>query len=114
MSGDRELDGWISDDWEQGMEEAPRLIFQDRAFTRGDAWDREGMHVLAPGGRLTIVDDDGSLLWSGVLRTRRLGLLARFGPRTLAPPGIDDATWRGWFRRRPPLAARYQPPPTGR
>ncbi|MCB9703790.1 MAG: hypothetical protein H6711_17975 [Myxococcales bacterium] len=111
MAAGGELDGWIADFWEQGMEEEPWLIFQDRAFTRGESWEREGMHVLAPGGRLTIFEEDGAVRWSGVLRVRRLGLFGRFGRRTLAPPGIDDAAWRAWFRRRPALRARYRPPP---
>lgn len=105
------LDGWIADYWEQGMEEAPWLVFQDRAFTSGSSWERAGMHRLTAGGALTIFRADGTVLWSGVLRRRRLGLLGRFGPVTLTPADVDEATWASWFRRSPNLRASYRPPP---
>jgi len=101
-----ELEGWIADFWEQGMEEIPWLIFQDQAFTIGDSWDRTGMHRLAPGGTLTIFEN-GTVLWSGVLKHRRLGLL---GPISITPANTDEATWLSWFRRSPCLRARYRPP----
>jgi hypothetical protein len=105
------LQGWVSEFWEQGMEEAPWLIFQDHRYTNGESWDRAGMHRLAPGGTLTIfADGRSSVLWSGVLRQRRLGLLGVLGPRSLTPNEVNEATWVSWFRRSPSLQADYCPP----
>ena len=113
MDADRgELAGWIADYWEQGMEEEPWLTFQDEAFTAGATWDRAGLHRLAPGGVLTIFED-GAVRWSGVLGLRRTGLFGLFGAFTITPPDVDERTWRSWFRRSPPLRARYRPPAPG-
>ena len=103
---DEEL-GWISTFWEQGMEESPWLIFQGRSPDGDDRWERERMRRLAAGDRLTILESEGAVLWSGTLSVRRLGLLGIIGPRTLAPAGIDEALWLSWFRRNPPLVARW-------
>lgn len=76
------MDGWISTFWEQGMEEYPRLIFQDEVFTEGSQWMREGMHDVAAGDELTIFTPDGEVLWQGKLKWRRQGW---FGHTTLVP-----------------------------
>ncbi len=102
--------GWISTFWEQGMEEPPWLVFQGRSPDGDERWDRGLMRRLDGGDRLTIIGDDGEVLWSGALRWRRLGLFGIVGPRTLAPAGIDEALWRSWFVRKPPLVARWRRP----
>ncbi len=106
--------GWISTFWEQGMEETPWLVFQGRSPDGEDRWERGRMRRLAAGDRLTIFDSDsdsdGATLWSGTLSARRLGLLGIIGPRTLAPAGVDEALWLSWFRRDPPLVARWRRP----
>ena len=33
--------------------------------------------------------------------------------RTITPRDVDEATWHSWFRRSPPLRARYRPPAPG-
>lgn len=97
------MDGWISNYWEQGMEEPARLIFQDERFTNGRSWSPEGMHEPLPGDELTIYSPDGDVLWQGRLKLRRKGW---FGESTLIPPEVGEAQWRHWFHLEPPLRAR--------
>lgn len=97
------MDGWISTFWEQGMEELPWLIFQDEAFTQGEAWSREGMHQLRDGDQLTLFTPDGDVLWQGELRSRRQSW---FGQPTLVPPEVGPGQWKSWFSMSPPLRAR--------
>ena len=94
------LKGWIGTYWETGMEEPPRLIFQDERFTEGKSWAMEGMHELRPGHHLTIYAPDGDLLWEGTLGVKRRSW---FGPAHLVPPEIDH-----WFHLHPPLRAELR------
>lgn len=109
--------GFVSDFWEQGMEEAPWHIFQDRRYcaSRQGGWSREGMEELAEGSHLTLFRPDGTVLWSGTLRGRRKGW---FGWLPAAasdwhPPELDAATWDSYFRQSPPLRAHYLPATNG-
>ena len=113
------LHGSISDYNEQGMESDFYLTFQDAAFMGPDGqWDREGWFILAPGDRLTIFHDDGSVLWEGEFGAK---------PHTLAgrierwihkyrmgwhPEDVPYETWIGWFRTRPHLRATLVRPPS--
>lgn len=85
------------------MEESPWLIFQDEKF----GWDRAGMHTFAEGDHLTVLDDDGSVLWAGVIRGRKTGFFSRLaaGSCDWHPEEVAAETWQGWFRRSPPTRA---------
>jgi hypothetical protein len=102
------IEGWISEYWEQGMEYVA-AIFQDRSHATGrdGGWRYEGMHSLCEGDELTILADDGAVLWSG--RVGSMGCDGRLEimPATSAwvPPGIDPAQWREWFCASPSLCA---------
>lgn len=103
--------GWISDFWEQGMEGERWHVFQDIAFAqdRAHGWRREGMYLLQTGDRLTILADDGHLLWQGTLAARRLRWFGRkvspYEPEW-HPVDVSMAVWLGWFRQRPVSRAR--------
>lgn len=111
MTDEPERVGWITTYWEQGMEGYVMYVFQEGPASADGSWPIDKMFLIAAGGELTIVDDDGATLWSGTLASRRLGLFGLFGRRALIPPEIDPETWTSWFERRPPLNARYRPPP---
>lgn len=109
-----EFHGFLSTFWEQGMEEPPWHIFQDRAFCEGleRGWERAGIHPLAEGSRLTIFDLDSRVLWSGEVKGRRLGWFGRLQASSCDwhPPEVPAEVWRGYFHRNPPLRAFYQSP----
>lgn len=106
-----ELRGWISEFTQQGMEGEVWRIFQDEAFTDSNThgWQFEGMHQLADGDTLTILDASDRILWQGILRTqtRWLGLAAGLSPvhPDWHPTDVSVETWSGWFRCQPPLRA---------
>ena len=104
---DYEYQGFISDFWEQGMEESPWLTFQDQRLCKTPlaGWDRAGMYRLKVGSRLRIFEDDGGVLWQGTLGHDQRGLLGRLTgkPISAKPPDVDQTTWDSWFRKRPPL-----------
>lgn len=112
-SVDDTMQGYLSDFWEQGMEEAPWLIFQDARYCAGPrgGWDREGLHRLGEGDRLTIFNEDGSVCWAGTITTRRVGWFSKLqaGSSQWYPEGMDSTTWTGFFRHDPPLKASYRP-----
>jgi hypothetical protein len=103
--------GWITTYYEQGMEGYVMYVFQEGPESADGTWPIDKMFALSPGSELTIVGDDGAILWSGTLVLRRLGLFGLFGRRALIPRGIDPESWRSWFERRPPLTARYRSAP---
>lgn len=106
-----ELHGWIADFWEQGMEEPPWHIFQDEkwADSREGGWSREGMYTFRDGDRLTILEDDGSVLWAGQLRDRKSGWFSTLAASSCEwhPEEVPAETWSAWFRRSPALRAVY-------
>lgn len=108
-----ELHGWISDFWEQGMEEPPWLIFQDEKYAESPAggWSRDGMHTFAEGDHLTILGEDGSVLWAGRLESRKTGWFSRLPASSCDwhPEDVPAETWSGWFRRSPSLRAVFRP-----
>ena len=106
------LDGWIADYWEQGMERMPMWIFQDARFctNRTDGWKIDGMNPLLPGHHLEIFDDDNCVLWEGVIKIRKVGFL---GLKTLypnayewCPEDVEFETWKIWFKTKPSLKAK--------
>ena len=103
------LHGWIADFWEQGMEESPWLTFQDEKYCESPTggWSREGLHRFAEGDHLTILGDDGEVLWTGVLEGRKSGWFSRLeaGSSDWHPEDVEAETWQGWFRRSPALRA---------
>lgn len=100
--------GWIAEYNAQGMESEFWRIFQDRAFAESETagWDFQGMVILGDGHELTILGEDGEALWSGILRSRRVGR-RRLTPQApdWSPPDVPIETWNDWFQRHPPLAA---------
>lgn len=105
------FDGWIAEYHTQGMEEVWQ-IFQDEKFSRSrtEGWNEEGMHILSPGDNLTIYDDEGNELWSGVivlkqnLIERILNWFKRTQPNTFGD--VDPILWVQLFRSQPPLRAK--------
>lgn len=91
-----EIGGWITDYCEFGME-GRALVFQDEAYCNSSGWEREGMHWLADGDVLTILNEDGSVLWHGTL-----------------PSDVDRDVWWGWFEKNPPMRAILTPSPAFR
>ncbi len=110
-----ELRGWISEFTEQGMEGEVWRIFQDEAFSDSNShgWRFEGMHQLANGDALTILDAGDRILWQGILRaqSRWLGFAAGLSPvhPDWHPSDVSLETWCGWFRSQPPLRAILVP-----
>ncbi len=104
---DNRLRGFLSDFWEQGMEERPWLIFQDQRFCRNHrtGWDRAGMYRLKVGARLKIFDHEGGLLWQGTLGDDERGFWGRLTgkPLSVKPADVEQQTWDSWFKSRPPL-----------
>ena len=102
-----ELKGFLSDFWEQGMEEPPWHTFQDQRLceTYRLGWDRAGMYILKVGSRLKIFDHEGDVLWEGTLGHDQRGFLGRLTgkPISAKPPDVDQATWASWFKMRPHL-----------
>lgn len=105
------LQGWIAEYSAQGMEGEVWRIFQDRnhAQSREGGWTLTGMHCLQTGQELTILAEDGAILWTGPIAPTRSGWL---GWRTLhprdpnwTPPEIPLEQWQTWFQASPPLAA---------
>lgn len=103
-----EIKGWISTFLEQGIEEMPWLILQDENFaaSRLHGWQREGMHRLSEGDHLTIMSDDGQVVWTGILHTRRIKW-RKITPQDYRwhPPDVDYQKWQDWFGARPPHRA---------
>ena len=108
-----ELQGFICDFWEQGMEESPWHIFQDARFIGPEpgGWQREGIHQFQDGDHLTILAEDESVLWSGTFVTRKNGLFSKLhaGSCEWHPLDVPQAQWESWFVHQPPLRARYRP-----
>lgn len=106
--------GFLSTFWEQGMEEPPWHIFQDRAYCDGPdrGWDRAGLHQLAEGSQLRVFDHDYRVLWSGQVKGRRQGWFGRLnaGSCDWHPREVPAEVWRSYFNRNPPLRALYQLP----
>lgn len=109
------LQGWVSTYTAMELEGVVWLVFQDARYATGREhdWRFEGMHQLGIGDQLTIFDNNGAVLWSGVIAPRRVGIL---GLRKLnpdhyewSPEGISRETWMGWLSQHPSLAATYQP-----
>ncbi|MGI0494336.1 hypothetical protein ACN4EG_21325 [Alkalinema pantanalense CENA528] len=105
------LQGWIAEYSAQGMEGEVWRIFQDgqAAQSREAGWQLTGMHRLQTGQELTILAEDGAVLWTGPIEPIRVGWFRwrRIFPDDpdWAPPGIPLAQWASWFRASPPLAA---------
>jgi len=105
--------GFLSNYFEQGMEEAAWLTFQDQRFCASleAGWQMEGLHRIGPGDSLQVLRDDGSLAWQGRLQMVRGGFWQRLRgqPATLKPPEIEPEVWHDWFHRSPPWRALYLP-----
>ena len=103
------LHGWIDLYQAQGMS-APAHVFQDARFalSRTEGWEAPGLILLGAGHRLTILADDGAILWSGRLVPRRTWRRWISGRRDEGwiPENTDQADWDAYFRRHPPLNAR--------
>ena len=112
----QELHGWISEYTAQGMEGDVWLIFQDRAYARDreGGWDMAGMYRLQEKDALTIFDEQGQVLWSGVIATRPSGLFNLFkrrpGHPDWSPTDVSLIDWHNWFRHQPPLEAILKRP----
>lgn len=95
------------------MEEPPWLIFQDEKYAESPAggWSRDGMHTFAEGDHLTILGEDGSVLWAGRLESRKTGWFSRLPASSCDwhPEDVPAETWSGWFRRSPSLRAVFRP-----
>lgn len=110
-----ELRGWISEFSEQGMEGEVWRIFQDEAHSDSDShgWRFEGMHRLADGDELTILNAEGSTVWQGLLQnqTRWFGFAKSTTPvePEWHPVDVPLQIWKGWFQARPPMRAILKP-----
>ncbi len=105
--------GYLSNFWEQGMEEFPWRIWQCRRHSQSPTtgWSREGMHRLAEGDQLEVLQHDGCLLWRGCLQTRKQGWFGklRVSRPDWHPPEVASEVWQRWFEQNPPLRARLLP-----
>lgn len=103
--------GWISEYWEQGMEEMPWHIFQDERFcaSRTEGWLHAGIVQLGDGQHLTILNDEGQVMWAGELRARRLRWFDRHPTQPWNywwhPLTVPAATWTAWFGTTPSYRA---------
>ncbi|MBK7201954.1 hypothetical protein [Candidatus Amarolinea dominans] len=103
--------GWISEYWEQGMEEMPWHIFQDERFcgSRTEGWLHAGIVQLGDGQHLTILNDEGQVMWAGVLHSRRLHWLGRRPTQPWNyqwhPLTVPAETWTAWFEAKPSYRA---------
>ena len=105
--------GWVFPYSEQGWEGAVVWAFQDSAYaaSRLAGWDPNGLYWLQRGDRLKIFDDDGALLWQGVIEpVARINLVKRVTPGDgdWFPKGVPLETWREWMWRHPPYAAELE------
>lgn len=105
--------GFLSNYFEQGMEEAAWLTFQDQRFCASleADWKMEGLHRIGPGDSLQVLHNDGSQAWQGQLQLNGGGFWRRLRgqPATLKPPEIETEIWHDWFHRNPPWRALYRP-----
>ena len=106
------LHGWVHAFTEQGMEGDVVWAFQDASFaaSRLSAWEHAGLVFLGEGDHLTILEDDGTVLFSGLLslRTREgcLGLgRVPASEGGWVPAGVEKEAWIAWMWRHPPLRA---------
>jgi hypothetical protein len=104
--------GFLWNYWEQGMEEPPWLVFQDRCYcaSRDQDWQRDGMVQLSPGDELEILEHDGSRVWAGTLKARPKSWFAWLAPldANWNPAEIEPDLWKSYFYRSPPLRANYR------
>lgn len=105
--------GFLSNYFEQGMEEAAWLTFQEQRFCASleAGWQMEGLHRIGEGDSLQVLRNDASLAWQGRLQRVRGGFWQRLcgQPATLKPPEIEPEVWHDWFHRSPPWRALYRP-----
>lgn len=105
--------GWIFPYYDQGSEGAVLWAFQDAAFaaSRDAGWNLDGLCDIRRGDKLTIFDEDGAVLWSGVIDpVTRISAWQRVTPGdgNWFPKGVTLETWRAWLWHRPPLAAELE------
>lgn len=107
------LVGFLSNYWEQGMEEAPWLTFQDQRYCESPerGWHDKGLHKLTEGCHLTVMADDSSVRWQGTLKPPDQALWRRlWSPdTTIRPSQIAETEWHDWFHRAPPWRAHFRP-----
>lgn len=106
--------GFLSTFWEQGMEEEPWLILQDKRFcdTPKKGWLREGMLRIGEGFRLSLVNQDNELLFEGILGDVSQSFWEKFRgkPKPLFPSHFPEEQWQSWFASEPPMRAHILPP----
>ncbi len=105
--------GWVFPYSEQGWEGAVVWAFQDAAYaeSRAAGWDPRGLYWLQHLDHLKIFDDDGAVLWQGVIvPMSRLNWRTRVSHTdgSWFPKGVSLETWRAWMWRHPPYAAELE------
>jgi 8-oxo-dGTP pyrophosphatase MutT (NUDIX family) len=98
------IHGWF----ETGLEGVV-WAFQDESGILPDGrWSYDGLIPLERGDRLTILDDEGKVLWEGKVKPSK-GTVA--GPyRThWVQDGVDPKVWASWFCREQNLKAVLKP-----
>jgi len=97
------MDGVLLAYWEQGWEGRIEFGFQPDG---GGQW-----LTLEPGDQLTILGEDGSRLWSGIIGWTKPGFLERRRyPGTVwswvKQRGVPYGEWIGFFWHKPALRAK--------
>lgn len=100
-----QLQGELVAYWEQGWEGRIEFVFQADASNTP--------YFLKNGDRLTILDEAGTILWSGQIRWVPVRFWDRYRNTESIwsyqkQKGVAYGQWLAWFWRKPPLKASLE------